>query len=231
MANEPVPSAPPDDPNIWTLPAGTRLARVHGARFDPDEFNPTLADPHWSGGRFDATADDPYAYLYAGSDAECAIVETLLRDLPRQPGPRRGRFLPRKKIEGRLLSWLRTTGELALVRLATGEDFARLGQDDNWLVASPASEYGFTRRWGHALRRWAPSAAGFVWPSRHDPSKSAYVFFADRVPSGRSAFAHVTEGVALPPEVAALDRGPGLHLLQQVLARYRVTLGPGPHRP
>jgi hypothetical protein len=202
-----------------TLAAGARLARVHSKDFAVAQFNPTLADPHWGGGRFDATPADRYDYLYAGSDDECAVCEALLRELPIDNGCR---FLPRAQVVGRVLGRLRLSAAVPLVSLCDGKELGRLGQDD-WLVTSPAAEYGFTRRWAHAIRRWAPQAAGLVWRSHRDPAKRSYVFFADRFDA---RLEEDEEG--LPPTAGglALDEGVGERYLREILVRYSVTLAP-----
>jgi RES domain len=215
------PNAPPAAPTVVILAAGTRLSRVHSSRFAASQFNPTLADAHWGGGRFDATQADPYGYLYAASDDESAVCETLLRDLPLAPGG--GRLLPRAAVAGRVLSRLVLSAEVALVSLCSGQDLARLGQSDNWLVSCPSSEYGYARRWGQAIRAWAPAAVGLVWPSRRDPSKRACVFFGDRF---SAALDEDGGGVPPTPGGLPLDSGVGMRYLLEILARYWVTLAP-----
>lgn len=221
MPNVKPPDAPPAVPAVVHLPAGSRLSRVHDSEFAADRFNPTLADTHWDGGRFDATDLDRYAYLYAGSDDECAICESLLRDLPLDLTG--ARFLPRAATAGRLLSRLILSADVPLVSLCNGKELARIGQGDNWLTSSPAAEYGQTRRWGHAIRRWAPDAAGLVWPSRRDPSKRAYVFFADRF---TASLAEETGGSPPASGSLRLDSAEGERYLLEILARYHVTMPP-----
>ena len=222
MPNLAVPSAPPDDPARIVLQSGTRLSRVHAVRFSAGEFNPTLADAHWGGGRFDATEADRYPHLYAGSDDECAVCEALLRDLPLDE--RGGRFLLRRAVDDHALSRLTVTYNMDLVSLCTGDDLARIGQGDSWLISCPSAEYGFTRRWAHAIRAWAPWSEGFVWPSRRDLSKNAYVFFGDRL-RGKLEEAQTTDN---PSSGRGLrfDSALGEQLLLAILAKYRVTLGP-----
>jgi RES domain len=223
MPNVAVPSRPPDDPARVSLPKGTRLSRVHASRFGATEFNPTLADPHWGGGRFDATEAAPYEYLYAGSDDECAVCEALLRDLPLDAHG--GRFLLRRAVADLVLSRLTVTSPVDLVRLCTGDDLARIGQGDSWLISCPSAEYGFTRRWAHALRAWAPWAVGFVWPSRRDLSKRAYILFGDRLGASLAA-TESTEDDPMPARSLRFDSVPGEELLLAILAKYRVTLAP-----
>lgn len=221
MPNVKPPDRPPEVPAVVDLPAGSRLSRVHDGKFEASQFNPTLADPHWGGGRFDATEADGYGYLYVGSDDECAVCEALLRDLPLDATG--ARFLPRAATAGRVLSRLVLSADVPLVSLYDGKELARLGQGDNWLTSSPSSEYSYTRRWGHAIRKWAPDAAGFVWPSRRDPSKRAYVLFEDRF---TASLAEDTGGSPSAVGGLPLDSSEGEKYLLEILARYHVTLPP-----
>lgn len=221
MANVPPPAVPPAAPAEIVLPAGTPLSRIHSVSFGGTELNPTLADSHWGGGRFDGTETDPYPYLYAASDDECAVCEALLRELPLKPGG--GRLLPRSAIAGRVLSRLVSAKDVSLVTLCSGKDLARLGQGDSWLVSCPASQYGYTRRWAQAIRRWSPAAQGLIWPSRRDPAKRSYLFFGDRLSAGlqEADGGWMSEEGGLP-----LDSGMGERYLLEILEEYRVTLPP-----
>jgi hypothetical protein len=116
-------------------------------------------------------------------------------------------------IADRVLSRLTLSADISLISLCDGSDLARIGQGDTWLVSCPAEEYGFTRRWAHALRRWAPQAEGIVWPSRRDLSKRIYVLFEDRF----SAALEVEDTLSL-------DSGAGRDRLLEILQRYWVTL-------
>ncbi len=99
MPNRPPPDAHSGKLARSRLKARVRLTRIHDARFGAASFNPTPADRHWGGGRFDATQDDPYAFLYAGRDELCAVAEALLRNLMLLPT---GSFvLPKKALSGR----------------------------------------------------------------------------------------------------------------------------------
>jgi hypothetical protein len=171
------------------------------------------------GGRFDATPEDPYGFLYAAEDDATAVSEVLLRDLPIDE--RGARLLPGAALRGRRIGWLTNTVDVALVDLRSGVDLAAVGQD-TWLTTCPAAEYELTRRWAAALRRWALWASGLTWRSRREPAGFAYVFFADRCPEG--CFSEVTEGLPLPAGDNALDRGAGQLYIAEMLARYSVAL-------
>lgn len=219
MPNRPPPSGYTGSPKRISLPTGSRLTRIHDARFPALSFNPTLADAHWGGGRFDATGEDPYGYLYAGGDDLCAVAESLLRDLPLDASG--SQLLPRRSLTGRKISWLAPTRGLALVSLRSGRDLAAVGQD-SWLTKCESREYGFTRRWAHQLRGWAPWAQGLVWRSRREEESLAYVFFEDRCPAG--SFVEIHEPTFPAPDGNRLDREPGLSYVRKLLAEYNVTV-------
>jgi RES domain-containing protein len=171
----------PGTPNKAILPAGTRLFRVHSATRPGDAANPVPSHCLWGGGRFDATACDRFAYLYAGLTVEAAICETLLRSIPFDPsgGPR---LLPHSAVRRRSLSFLRLARPATVVSLMSGQDLAAVAQD-SWLVQTEATEYPYTRDWGHWIRAHTDSwAQGFVWPSKREPAHRALILFADRYP-------------------------------------------------
>jgi hypothetical protein len=221
VTNEAPPQKYTGNPAKVVLPSLTELVRIHSIRFESTAFNPTLADPHWGGGRFDATIQDEYGYLYAASTDAAAVSETLLRDLPIDDA--QNRLLTRAAIRERRFAWLRTLSDLDLVSLRSGEDLGVLMQD-TWLVTAPSREYGATRRWAHAVRSWAPWAQGFVWHSLREPEALAYVFFQDRCPD--NCFEEFTTGTPIPPRGSRrLDQGMGHQHLKAILARYRVAIG------
>lgn len=183
------------------------------------QFNPTIARSDLQGGRFDATPDDGYAFLYAAGDDKTAVSEVLLRDIPTDDYG--ARLLPRARLSQLSIGWLRTTLDLAIVSLRSGQDLAAIGQD-TWLTASPAVEYAMTRRWASAIRGWAPWGCGLTWRSHREPNGFAYVFFADRCPEG--SFEEVADGLPVPPGDRSLAAGPARLHVEGILASYRVAL-------
>jgi hypothetical protein len=217
--NQPPPGRYDGTPRRFVLSSGTRLTRIHSTTFAATEFNPTLAVSSLRGGRFDATGEDEYSFLYAAEDDMTAVSEVLLRDLAIDE--RGARLLPRAALSGRRISWLRPTVDLVLVSLRSGEDLAAVGQDP-WLTTGPAAEYAMTRRWAAAIRRWAPWAMGLTWRSHREPEGFAYIFFGDRCPQG--SFEEVTEDLLLPAADQELDFGTGRLYVEELLTRYRVVL-------
>jgi hypothetical protein len=220
-ADRPIPERYEGKPRRFVLRAGTRLCRIHDCKLGPTRCNPHLAPRSGpGGGRFDGTGEDPYAFLYAAGDEGTAVAERLLRDAAWDE--RGARHLPRAAIRGRCVSWIEPARDLELVALRSGRDLAAVAQDE-WLITTPASDYASTRRWGHALRRWAPWAGGFVWRSRPEPGGEAFVFFEDRV--GDEPF-RICADAPLAQGENRLDDGIGELLLRRILEEYRVVLAP-----
>lgn len=198
---------------------GGRLVRIHRTRFEATAFNPIVATHSLEGGRFDSTPSDPYAYLYAGDDAETAISEKLLRDLPAVSHG--ARILPEAAIKDLRLAEIEVTRDLELVTLRSGTDLGAIGQD-TWLTSTPASEYSLTRHWASAIRDWAPWACGLTWQSHREPAGFSYVFFDDRC--GPDCFAEVVGDLPLPPHDRVLDSGSARLYLEMILTSYNVVL-------
>ena len=206
-------------PAPFLLAAGTRLTRVHSAQFAVTDFNPTVARHSLRVGRFDATPDDPYGFLYAADDDATAVSEVLLRDLPLDE--RGARLLPRARLRNLRIGWLTVDRDLQLVDLRSGRDLAAIGQDA-WLTTGPASDYDLTRTWASAIRDWAPWCGGLTWRSHREPEGFAYVLFEDRVPD--DCLTEVSTGVHLTGEAQRLDDGIGRLYVERILETYRVAL-------
>ena len=217
--NQAPPSQYDGTPTRFILPAGSKLTRVHSVAFVVTQFNPNAAADVLAGGRFDATPEDEYPFLYAAEDDRTAICETLLRDLPIDEHG--ARLLPRAGLSQLSISWLRSTVELYLVNLRSGTDLAAIGQD-TWLTASAAADYAMTRRWSSAIRDWAPWASGLTWRSHREPDGFAFIFFADRCPD--DCFQEVTDGLPVPHQNRSLGGGVALRYVEGILTSYRVAL-------
>ncbi|MFD0355350.1 RES family NAD+ phosphorylase [Streptomyces sp. NPDC127110] len=162
-------------PNFEVIPAGTELWRVHKSKYGPAQFNPTLADLHFNGGRFEGTVLDPYRSLYVADTALTAVAESVLRSVPWN-GDRRQ--IPYANVHDRTLSVLRTTRELTLVSLLEEKDLAAVRQTANLL--DDERSYPMARRWTSEIRAQAPDAMGLVWQSRRNRPRHAMVLFHDR---------------------------------------------------
>jgi len=204
---------------MTVVSAGTHLFRVHSKAFAAHGFNPIPSHRYYGGGRFDATHDDTYPYLYAGETVDVAIAETLLRDLlPNDVGIRQ---LPRQKVIGRRISSIEITADLELVSLRSAPDLGAVTQD-TWLTMCDPRDYAQSRHWGHWIRGISGSPCGYVWRSKRDPVLDAYVLFGDRTPAGSVV---ASSDPSVPPgNRADFDTRSGIKELRIRLAQYGVAL-------
>lgn len=214
---------PPKDyagiPILQTLPSGTILYRVHKKTFPADSFNPRPSHRYYGGGRFDATADDVYPYMYAGQTVDVAVVETLMRDILYDNS---GHYvLPKKTYEGRCISAVETTTDLKLVSMRTRPQLSSFAQSP-WITNCSPRDYAQTGHWAHWVRSKSPKAAGFVWNSRQEPSLQAYVLFGDRFLGKmmkQVGNPHIPTG-----DAADFDSSEGLDTLSAILSPYNVSV-------
>jgi hypothetical protein len=206
-------------PHVDTIPLGTTLFRVHLKQYDGHDFNPASSHRYYGGGRFDATADDAYPFMYAGQTVDVAVAETLLRDLvPNDVGIRQ---LPRPKIAGRRISSIEITVDLEVVSLRSAQDLGAVAQD-TWLTMSDPRDYAQSRHWGHWIRSVAPAASGYVWKSKRDPVLDSFVLFGDRTPAGAIVTSH---DPSVPPgALSDFDTYRGRRELRMRVARHGVAL-------
>ncbi|HEX8645752.1 MAG TPA: RES family NAD+ phosphorylase [Thermoleophilaceae bacterium] len=216
MTRQPPPGSYTGTPATTEVPAGTVLSRVHRTAHAACGFNPIASDILFGGGRFDATDDESYGYLYAGESDEAAVAEALLRDV--DANDRGYRFLAKRYWRGRQLSRVRTTRPVTVVSLRSGTDLGAIGQD-TWLTTCDADDYPQTRNWAHWLRQIVPDAAGIVWISKREPAAEAFVLFEDRCPAG-----FLTDAFGPLPFPCVFEEDDGCAWLRMTLARYRVTI-------
>ncbi|WP_194911413.1 RES family NAD+ phosphorylase [Catenulispora rubra] len=208
---------------IWD--AGTVLYRVHRNTRAAEEFNPVPADPHFQGGRFDATRyGAPYPYSYVSLDPATAITETIFRDKIFTDDTQ---STPRVRVADRRLSEVVLEVPARLVSLVSGPSLSSL-HTDAWLVTAEEQEYAFTRRYGHWIREMVPWAQGFVWHSRRNPPATTGILFGDRFPGLDQG-----EGVLSPGKADPLDlrAGKGLRLVREVGKTFHVAVAPERVRP
>ncbi|MFD7028387.1 RES family NAD+ phosphorylase [Streptomyces sp. NPDC059917] len=219
MTRQIPPTGVPMEPLTRTLPAGTRLWRLHLERYEAAAFNPKLAHEFFRGSRFDATEKDPYPYLYAALDPVTALSEVLLRSLEFDDASG-VRLVPWAQASRYRLSVLRTTTELSLVDLTTAEGLASVWQD-TWLVDCEEEDYAKTRYWARLIRQHCAPADGLLWQSKRCRPRAALQLFGDR----RAGGPLVTE----PDTALRLDSADGVRevnaLLEPLRARISVPEG------
>jgi RES domain len=141
------------------MPAGTRLVRVHDRYRGAIDFNSSPGPV----ARFRPIGKPVVPTLYAGVDEDEALAESLFHDVPIRPGVMRQ--YPLAGLDGRVISELAPTRELALIQLH-GYGLQRLGVTHGELIETPAAEYEWTAHWARALHAADPRADGLVWMSR-----------------------------------------------------------------
>jgi hypothetical protein len=203
------------------IPAGSTLRRVHPQATAPDGFDSPRSGVFGGGGRFDGTVSRGYRTLCASDAPETAIAERFLREFAATPGT--PRYLPQKSLRGQVLSELRTTTDLTLIRLVSARDLAAVHQDD-WLVTSRADEFAATREWGAWLHDQVPRAQGILWQSIADMPRSTIVLFEDRCLGPRPV-------VDVPEHRRLLDAPEQAGWLAGLLAPYGVRTHVTDRRP
>ncbi|WP_053732792.1 RES family NAD+ phosphorylase [Nocardia sp. NRRL S-836] len=199
-------------PTRATVPAGTVLHRVHAAAQDPAMFDKPHAGPFGGGGRFDATAACGYRTVCLSAAPETTIAERFLREFALTSGAER--MLSRASLIGQVLTEVRTTRDLNLIRLYTAQDLAEVHQDSR-LVVGPPEHFPFTREWATWLHDQVPWADGILWQSIADMPRDTLVLFDDRCP------------VPAPTGVRhVLDDDTEFPWLRDLLSPYRVRLDP-----
>ncbi len=195
---------------LETIAAGTRLVRVHDRGLDELQFN-SSARPL---ARFRPVGKPAVPTLYAGTDEDVAIAEGLFHDVPIRPGA--VRQYPLAGLDGRVISELAPTRELALVQLH-GYGLQRLGITHGELIETPAAAYPWTARWAHALHAAAPHADGLVWMSRRFTGRAAVMLWrqAARVRPG---------DLRVIAPARPLWEGPGRELVLESAARAAIRL-------
>ncbi|MBB5959577.1 hypothetical protein FHS29_006198 [Saccharothrix tamanrassetensis] len=164
-------------PTRVVLQAGTVLRRVHPATLRAHQPDRPQSSVFGGGGRFDATTGCGYRTLCASAAPETAIAERFLREFAATPGEER--YLLRKALRGQVLSDLRTTADLSLIRLTTAQDLAAVHQDA-WLITSRADDFPATREWAAWLHDRVTWADGILWQSVADMPRDTVVLFEDR---------------------------------------------------
>lgn len=214
MHDSPWPLSDPStlDPAETVLEEGADLLRVHGDLWDADAFNPE----HGAGGRFhfivrEGKPSRKVPALYAAEGVGAALAESVFHDVPVRP--RNDRRVAFSKLEGRVLSSIRTRRPLPLAELHH-PGLGQLGLEPRDITDTYPSEYPRTRAWAQALHD-AGGLQGLVWMSRLFNTERAYTFFGDRVSS---------DDFEITSDPVPLDDGPGLDLVYEHAEAADITI-------
>lgn len=196
-----------------TIPAGRVFYRVHPAGRSPLAFDAQHRGA-FGGGRFDACTGAPHRTLCLSAAPETTIAERFLREFAVTRGLQR--ILPRAALAGQVLSEVRTSTDLDLVRLYSTQDLAAVHQD-TWLTTTTPDRFHATREWAEWLHDRVPWADGILWQSIADMPRETVVLFDDRCPAP-----------PVPGPSRALDDPAELPWLTDLLKPYGVEVDPPP---
>lgn len=194
----------PDLPyNTMTLPAGTKLHRIHNDRWGPATFNPgALIDPtngntgsrfapFQSGGQFVPT-------LYAGDSLGVAALETVFHDInPAEPF----KTVSMSQLSALHYSVVTLIADIEVTRLFE-PDLKKLTLTRRELIDCPASEYVRTRTWSKAIYESPFNLCGMTWTSRHFDEGRAYMLFG---PPRLSSRLQITSSISIVNDAGTLE--------------------------
>ncbi|MFJ8958172.1 TIR domain-containing protein [Lentzea sp. NPDC102401] len=163
-------------PTREIIPAGQIFYRVHSATLSPLLFDPQHSGA-FGGGRFDACTGSTHRTLCLSAAPETAVAERFLREFAVTRGVQR--ILPRAALTGQVLSEVRTTSPLTLIRLYAAPELAQVHQD-TWLTTTSPDRFPATRQWAAWLHDQVPWADGILWQSIEDMPRQTVVLFDDR---------------------------------------------------
>jgi hypothetical protein len=131
---------------------------------------------------------------------DCALMETIFRDVPYTPG---FKIVDKARLEDMVHSIVASAADLSLIDLGNVA-LRKLGIARAHLVDTTKAHYPETRKWVEALYRQFPDCQGLRWVSRQDDSAEAVLLFGNRVPDGTLTIVQAPEpllvqGFAIPP--------------------------------
>jgi hypothetical protein len=186
--------------------SGTDLWHVYKEPYAATRFNP------FANGRFAARkASPPRAMFYAGETSDCALWETVLRDVFPHARPPHPVDLP--PLAGYHITRVRLKGDVEIL------DLGRLGvrwiarddlkRRDRITALTTVPKYTATHKEAEKLLADFPRAAGLLWPSKQTGEDGAYLFYDPPLSSGDF------EAI----ESVRLESPAGMSLVDHALAR------------
>ncbi|MBN9617609.1 MAG: hypothetical protein BGO25_10395 [Acidobacteriales bacterium 59-55] len=175
----------------YAVPAGTLKAttinwkkgklihRIHSTAFTETQYNPSPK----SNARFSPIRDVAgkiIPVLYGGSTMDCALMETVFRDVPYAPGLKN---IDKARLLDQAHSIVVAKADLSLIDLSNVA-LRKLGIDRTHLIDTTKAHYPDTRKWAEALYQQVPVCQGLRWISRQDDSAEALILFANRISPG-----------------------------------------------
>lgn len=180
VPNPPAPFPPFAKP--YQLKSGTIITRIFNGAFPLDSFNPCAGRPS----RFAPIwLDQPAGQrccvptLYAATNFECAVYETVFHDISPKA---RYRIVPASDIALLRCGEIQIQSELHLAPLFQPELGALEITRAN-LIDTPKRWYAQTVRWAAAIHEAFLDLHGLAWTSRPCDPEIAFLLFGDRIDS------------------------------------------------
>jgi hypothetical protein len=151
--------------------------RVHPARYRPAQFR-SGSDGN---ARFSPIRNSDGSVIptwYGARTLTCAIMETILHDVPARPDDYILDVERLRDVDIRV-SRVRCQRALTMVDLSS-KGLKRIGLQRRDLIDTPVGDYPRTREWAVRLPT-ETSAQGLLWTSRQDDEAKALVLFGDRI--------------------------------------------------
>lgn len=155
-----------------TVQKGTRLHRVHNAKYGASQFNDTSS----GNARFSpikSANGQIIASIYAGSTLDCALMETVFHNSGSAASVGQVQF---SDIEQLRCSEIELVRDIVVADLSS-KALRSIGLSRSQLIDTPGSQYPVTRDWAEHLLSSNPDVEGFRWTSRQDDEAQAFVFF------------------------------------------------------
>jgi hypothetical protein len=171
---------------------GRPIHRIHSSAYAETEYNPSAK----GNARFSPIRDaegEIIPILYGGSTMDCALMETVFRDVPYTSDLKN---VDKARLEGQVHSIVTAKANLSLIDLGNIA-LRKLGIDRAHLIDTTKAHYPETRRWAEALYRQFPDCQGLRWVSRQDDSAEAILLFGNRIPADTLSVVQAAESLQL----------------------------------
>lgn len=200
-------SAGPLKATIISWKLGRPIHRIHSSAYAETEYNPSVK----GNARFSPIRDaagEIIPVLYGGSTMDCALMETVFRDVPYTPNLK---IVDKARLESVVHSVVVSKADLLIIDLGNVA-LRKLGIDRAHLIDTTKAHYPETRRWAEAFYQQFPDCQGLHWISRQDDSAEAILLFGNRIPAGTLSVVQAAE----PLQVRGFATLPVLYLARKI---------------
>lgn len=186
-------------PVIHTWPQHQPIYRIHPQRYTSLAFNDSgLGDARFSpliraNGKIIPT-------MYGGSSFQCAAMETVFHDLPRNIDDF---ILDFDSLSSAVVSQLAPLRDLRLLALTT-VGLVPLGLKKTEVIETTVHAYPHTRALALAWQQQFPDIDGLYWISRQDDQAGACVLFGDRIKANDLTLSRASQGLTEPGQLGQL---------------------------